>query len=320
MKKVRLENINFGYSKELILKDFNLEIPKGKLLGLLGSSGSGKSTTLSLIAGFNKPNSGKIYIGEEEVSNKKIEEREVGVVFQNYALFPNMTVYQNVAFGLEQTKQKDIKSRVEEILKEVDLLKYKDSYPNNLSGGQRQRVALARAVVMRPDVLLLDEPLSNLDVSLRYDMRILIKKIQTNYEITTLFITHDQEECFAISDIVAVMDKGEIVQIDTPNNVYTKPKNDFVANFVGVDNIFKKEEIGNFKFKFGIRSNHISFTDDNFDLADGKIVSKEYIKGRFLYEVDFNGKIIKILSYKQKEVDDLVNIKIDDKKIIELGE
>ncbi len=320
MKKVRLENINFGYSKELILKDFNLEIPKGKLLGLLGSSGSGKSTTLSLIAGFNNPNSGKIYIGEEEVSNKKIEEREVGVVFQNYALFPNMTVYQNVAFGLEQTKQKDIKSRVEDILKEVDLLKYKDSYPNNLSGGQRQRVALARAVVMRPDVLLLDEPLSNLDVSLRYDMRILIKKIQTNYEITTLFITHDQEECFAISDIVAVMDKGEIVQIDTPNNVYTKPKNDFVANFVGVDNIFEKEEIGDFKFKFGIRSNHISFTDDNFDLADGKIVSKEYIKGRFLYEVDFNGKIIKILSYKQKEVDDLVNIKIDDKKIIKLGE
>ncbi len=320
MKKVRLENINFGYSKELILKDFNLEIPKGKLLGLLGSSGSGKSTTLSLIAGFNKPNSGKIYIGEEEVSNKKIEEREVGVVFQNYALFPNMTVYQNVAFGLEQTKQKDIKSRVEEILKEVDLLKYKDSYPNNLSGGQRQRVALARAVVMRPDVLLLDEPLSNLDVSLRYDMRILIKKIQTNYEITTLFITHDQEECFAISDIVAVMDKGEIVQIDTPNNVYTKPKNDFVANFVGVDNIFEKEEMENFEFKFGIRSNHISFTDDNFDLGDGKIVSKEYIKGRFLYEVDFNGKIIKILSYKQKEVDDLVNIKIDDKKIIKLGE
>ncbi len=320
MKKVRLENINFGYSKELILKDFNLEIPKGKLLGLLGSSGSGKSTTLSLIAGFNKPNSGKIYIGEEEVSNKKIEQREVGVVFQNYALFPNMTVYQNVAFGLEQTKQKDIKSRVEEILKEVDLLKYRDSYPNNLSGGQRQRVALARAVVMRPDVLLLDEPLSNLDVSLRYDMRILIKKIQTNYEITTLFITHDQEECFAISDIVAVMDKGEIVQIDTPNNVYTKPKNDFVANFVGVDNIFEKEEIGNYDFKFGIRSNHISFIDDNFDLANGKIVSKEYIKGRFLYEVDFSGKIIKILSYKQKEIDDLVNLKIDDKKIIKLGE
>ncbi len=320
MKKVRLENINFGYSKELILKDFNLEIPKGKLLGLLGSSGSGKSTTLSLIAGFNNPNSGKIYIGEEEVSNKKIEEREVGVVFQNYALFPNMNVYQNVAFGLEQTKQSDIKLRVEEILKEVDLLKYKDSYPNNLSGGQRQRVALARAVVMRPDVLLLDEPLSNLDVSLRYDMRILIKKIQTNYEITTLFITHDQEECFAISDIVAVMDKGEIVQIDTPDNVYTKPKNDFVANFVGVDNIFKEGEIKKYPFKFGIRSKHISFTDDNFDLENGKVVSKEYIKGRFLYEVDFKGKIIKILSYKQKEINDLVNLRIDDKKIIKLGE
>ncbi len=320
MKKVRLENINFGYSKELILKDFNLEIPKGKLLGLLGSSGSGKSTTLSLIAGFNSPNSGKIYIGEEEVSNKKIEEREVGVVFQNYALFPNMTVYQNVAFGLEQTKQKDIRSRVEEILKEVDLLKYKDSYPNNLSGGQRQRVALARAVVMRPDVLLLDEPLSNLDVSLRYDMRILIKKIQTNYEITTLFITHDQEECFAISDIVAVMDKGEIIQIDTPDNVYTKPKNDFVANFVGVDNIFEENEIKNYGYKFGIRSKHISFTDDNFDLENGEVVSKEYIKGRFLYEVRFGKKIIKILSYKQKEINDLVNLKIDDKKIIKLGE
>ncbi len=320
MKKVRLENINFGYSKELILKDFNLEIPKGKLLGLLGSSGSGKSTTLSLIAGFNNPNSGKIYIGEEEVSNKKIEEREVGVVFQNYALFPNMNVYQNVAFGLEQTKQSDIKLRVEEILKEVDLLKYKDSYPNNLSGGQRQRVALARAVVMRPDVLLLDEPLSNLDVSLRYDMRILIKKIQTNYEITTLFITHDQEECFAISDIVAVMDKGEIVQIDTPDNVYTKPKNDFVANFVGVDNIFQEGEIKKYAFKFGIRSKHISFTDDNFDLENGKVVSKEYIKGRFLYEIDFKGKIIKILSYKQKEINDLVNLRIDDKKIIKLGE
>ncbi len=320
MKKVRLENINFGYSKELILKDFNLEIPKGKLLGLLGSSGSGKSTTLSLIAGFNNPNSGKIYIGEEEVSNKKIEEREVGVVFQNYALFPNMSVYQNVAFGLEQTKQSDIKLRVEEILKEVDLLKYKDSYPNNLSGGQRQRVALARAVVMRPDVLLLDEPLSNLDVSLRYDMRILIKKIQTNYEITTLFITHDQEECFAISDIVAVMDKGEIIQIDTPDNVYTKPKNDFIANFVGVDNIFKEGEIGKYAFKFGIRSKHISFTDDNFDLENGKVVSKEYIKGRFLYEIEFKDKIIKILSYKQKEINDLVNLKIDDKKIIKLGE
>ncbi len=320
MKKVRLENINFGYSKELILKDFNLEIPKGKLLGLLGSSGSGKSTTLSLIAGFNKPNVGKIYIGDEEVSKKKIEQREVGVVFQNYALFPNLTVYQNVAFGLEQTKQKDIKKRVEEILKEVDLLKFKETYPNNLSGGQRQRVALARAVVMRPDVLLLDEPLSNLDVSLRYDMRILIKKIQTNHKITTLFITHDQEECFAISDIVAVMDKGEIVQIDTPDNVYTKPKNDFVANFVGVDNIFKEDDIKNFSFKFGIRSKHISFTDDNFDLSYGKVISKEYIKGRFLYEIKFEKKVLKVLSYKQKEIGDLVNLKIDQKKIIKLGE
>lgn len=320
MKTVKLENVDFGYNEELILKNFNLEIPKGKLLGLLGSSGSGKSTTLSLIAGFNKLKKGNIYIGDEEVSNKKIEDREVGVVFQNYALFPNMTVFENVAFGLEQRKEKDISQKVDNILMEVNLLKFKDQYPVNLSGGQRQRVALARAVVLRPDVLLLDEPLSNLDVSLRYDMRVLIKKIQTKYEITTLFITHDQEECFAISDIVAVMDKGEIVQIDTPDNVYTKPKNDFVANFVGVDNIFYPNEIKKFKFKFGVRSKHISFTEEKADITKGIVVSKEYIKGRFLYEINIGEKLVKILSYKHKELNDEVNLKIAEDKIIKLGE
>jgi len=248
---VVLSNLRKTYEggKVVAVDNISLEIKDGEFFTFLGPSGCGKTTTLRIIAGFEYPDEGSVYLGNEDVTFKKPYERNTAMVFQNYALWPHMTVYENVAYGLKVRKvgEAEQKRRVREILELVKLSGMEDRYPSQLSGGQQQRVALARALVVQPSVLLLDEPLSNLDAKLRLEMREEIKKIQRGLKITSIYVTHDQEEAMSISDRVAVMNFGKIVQIGTPEELYFAPKELFVATFFGkpniLDGIYKGEGI-----------------------------------------------------------------------------
>ena len=229
------------------VNNFTFEIPDGKLIGLLGPSGCGKSTTLNLICGLQKPTSGKIFFGEDDVTDLPPENRGVGLVFQNYALYPHLTVKQNIIFPLQNLKGKDkltkaeMDSKAMEIARLVQIDELMDRKPSELSGGQQQRVAIARALVKMPRVLLLDEPLSNLDARLRLQTREEIKRIQNETGITTVFVTHDQDEAMSISDMIVVMKDGVVQQIGKPQEVYDEPVNLFVAKFLGTPpiNVFK---------------------------------------------------------------------------------
>ena len=234
--------------KEVVaVNDFNFEIPDGKLIGLLGPSGCGKSTTLYMISGLQKPTAGKIFFGEEDVTELSTENRGIGLVFQNYALYPHMTVMQNILFPLQNLKGKDKMSkqdmidRAYEAAKLVQIDELMERKPSELSGGQQQRVAIARALVKMPRVLLLDEPLSNLDARLRLQTREEIRRIQRETGITTVFVTHDQEEAMSISDMIVVMKLGVVQQIGKPQDVYDSPENLFVAKFLGTPpiNVFE---------------------------------------------------------------------------------
>lgn len=225
------------------VNDFNFEIEDGKLVALLGPSGCGKSTTLNLICGLHKPSEGKIFFGEDDVTNLPPESRGVGMVFQNYALYPHMTVKQNIIFPLENLKgsakltKAQMQEKACEIAKLVQIDELMDRKPGELSGGQQQRVAIARALVKMPKVLLLDEPLSNLDARLRLQTREEIRRIQSETKITTVFVTHDQDEAMSISDVIIVMNKGVVQQIGKPQKVYNSPENLFVAKFLGTPQI-----------------------------------------------------------------------------------
>ncbi len=315
MKNLVLKDITVSYDgKSNILENYNLEIKEGELLGLLGPSGSGKSTTLALIAGFINPCKGEVLLGEENIVNKKIEKRDLAIVFQSYALFPHLTIFDNIAFGLKQRKDLNYIKKVNNIIERVGLKGQENKYPKQLSGGQQQRVALARAVVVNPKILLLDEPLSNLDAKLRYEMRDLIREIQQEYKITTLFVTHDQEECFAISDKVAIMNGGEIVQEGKPQSIFTNPINSFVADFIGIENIITDDRGKSVAF----RSKDVSVTDDIGDFNDLIITNKIYIAGRFKYTLSSEGIKVVMLSYKDLDVDSKVNVVINKEKIMEL--
>jgi iron(III) transport system ATP-binding protein len=243
MNKVRVEaqNIAMGYGKNIVLRDINLAIEPGEFFALLGPSGSGKSTLLRLIAGFNQAISGRLLIDGVDVSRVPPWSRNVGMVFQNYALWPHMTVRENVAFGLEERKlpRNVIADKVRAALALVSLSDYADRRPSQLSGGQQQRVALARTIAIEPQVLLLDEPLSNLDAKLRVQMRNELRTLQRKLGITTIFVTHDQEEAMTTADRIAVMDEGVIQQIGTPMDLFDNPENRFVANFVGSINLLR---------------------------------------------------------------------------------
>lgn len=239
MAFVNLEGIRVSYDgKTDVLKDLQLSIEKGELVSLLGPSGCGKTTTLRIIAGLIEPNDGSFVVDQKDLTRVPVHKRNFGMVFQSYALFPHLTIRENVAFGLKLRKEnkQTIQEKVDQMLAITGLADFADRYPKQLSGGQRQRVALARALVIEPKLLLLDEPLSNLDAKLRVTMRIEIKRIQRQLGITTVFVTHDQEECFSISDKVAVMNKGVIEQFDTPEEIYKNPKTEFVARFIGFEN------------------------------------------------------------------------------------
>ena len=226
------------YGDFTALNGVSLDIREGEFFTLLGPSGCGKTTLLRMIAGFNSIEGGDFYFGDKRINDVPAHKRDIGMVFQNYAIFPHLSVRDNVAYGLKarHIPSNEIKPRVDEALKLVQISHLADRKPNELSGGQQQRVALARAFVIEPSVLLMDEPLSNLDAKLRVQMRSVIKKLQRRLGITTIYVTHDQEEALAISDRIAVMKDGHIMQIGTPNEIYAKPQNPFVAGFIGVSN------------------------------------------------------------------------------------
>lgn len=233
------------YGDNTIISDLSLDIKKGEFFTLLGPSGCGKTTLLRMIAGFNSIEGGDFYFGENRINDMDPAKRNIGMVFQNYAIFPNMTVEKNVAYGLKNRKlpKDEIKAKTDQFLKLMKIDEYRDRMPERLSGGQQQRVALARALAITPDVLLMDEPLSNLDAKLRVEMRTVIKEIQNNVGITTVYVTHDQEEAMAVSDRIAVMNAGDIQQIGTPKVLYQRPANLFVATFIGHTNVIDAELI-----------------------------------------------------------------------------
>ncbi len=235
MVKVRLENVTKRFGEVLAADDVNLTINDGEFFTFLGPSGCGKTTTMRIVAGLEYPTEGRVIYDDVDVTQLPSFRRNTGMVFQNYALWPHMTVRENVAYGLKVRKlpKAEVDSRVEDILELVHLGGMEERFPNQLSGGQQQRVALARVLVINPDILLLDEPLSNLDAKLRVEMREEIKDIQRRLGITTIYVTHDQEEAMAVSDRVAIQNHGKIMQVGTPQEVYNRPQNLFIATFIG---------------------------------------------------------------------------------------
>ena len=235
---ITIENAVKRFGNDTIINGLNLSIRPGEFFTLLGPSGCGKTTLLRMIIGFNTIEGGSFKINDQVINDIPTSKRNIGMVFQNYAVFPHMSVFDNVAFGLKNRKlpKQEIQKKVEDILKVVKIDHLKDRMPAKLSGGQQQRVALARAIVIEPQVLLMDEPLSNLDAKLRVEMRNAIRRIQQQIGITTVYVTHDQEEALAVSDRLAVMNNGVIQQINTPSRVYQRPSNQFVSNFIGLSN------------------------------------------------------------------------------------
>lgn len=240
-KCLELKDIKKAFSKEEVLKEISLSIEKGEFITLLGSSGCGKTTTLRIIAGLETPDSGQVFLDGKDVTALPPEARDVNTVFQNYALFPHMTVADNIGYGLKlkKTPKAEIKKRVSEMLELVQLPGYEKRKPSELSGGQKQRVAIARSLINNPKVLLLDEPLGALDLQLRRTMQLELKKLQKKLGITFIYITHDQEEAINMSDRIAVMNHGVFEQIGSPDEIYNHPKTSYVATFVGNANILK---------------------------------------------------------------------------------
>lgn len=237
---VELKNVTKRFGTNTVIDDLSLSIPQGSMVTLLGPSGCGKTTVLRLVAGLEKPTEGKMFIDGEDVTDRSIQQRDICMVFQSYALFPHMSLGDNVGYGLKMLghPKAEIKERVEEALEMVDLAGFGDRFVDQISGGQQQRVALARALILKPKVLLFDEPLSNLDANLRRSMREKIRELQQQFNITSLYVTHDQSEAFAVSDMVLVMNKGKIMQLGSPQELYRQPASKFMASFMGDANIF----------------------------------------------------------------------------------
>ena len=271
-----LTNLRKQYGDFVAVENTTLNVKKGEFLTFLGSSGCGKTTTLRMIAGFEDPTEGSILIGGKHAEHLPPNKREVNTVFQNYALFPHLTIRENIAFGLklQKVKKAEIKERVDNIIKLVKLEEHADKSPDQLSGGQKQRVAIARAIVNNPKVLLLDEPLGALDLKLRKEMQLELKQLQRELEITFIYVTHDQEEALTMSDRIVVMNKGRIEQVGTAHEIYERPQTKFEAQFIGETNLFEDVEIleknGN-DYVVAIGSEKVS-TDSMKDFKPGEKV------------------------------------------------
>lgn len=272
---VEIDNVNKIYGTNHVVKDLNLKVEEGEFLTLLGSSGCGKTTTLRMVAGFEEPTSGSIRVEGESIEEKQPYERNVNTVFQSYALFPHMTIFDNIAYGLKIKKvpKKEIGERVRKMMELVQLEGFEKRYPGQLSGGQKQRVAIARALINRPRVLLLDEPLGALDLKLRKQMQLELKRLQKKLNITFIYVTHDQEEALTMSDRIAIMHNGILDQIGTPTEIYEQPATKFVATFIGETNIFDGTilNIDGTKIGVNIENGHITGTGNDF--KEGEYIS-----------------------------------------------
>ena len=300
------------YGDFTALNGVSLNIKEGEFFTLLGPSGCGKTTLLRMIAGFNSIEGGDFYFGEKRINDVAAHKRDIGMVFQNYAIFPHLTVKENVAYGLKARKvgKQEMETRVSEALELVQISHLADRKPNELSGGQQQRVALARAFVIEPSVLLMDEPLSNLDAKLRVQMRTVIKKLQRRLGITTIYVTHDQEEALTLSDRIAVFNKGYIEQIGTPNEVYNHSATEFVCNFIGDINRLGEEvsrALGaDTKMHNYIRLEriHVNVPPKETDVVlEGRVESREYYGLYIKYYINLGSQVIKVI-----EKNDGINI------------
>lgn len=274
---INIENVVKKYENDTVIKGLSLDVKPGEFFTLLGPSGCGKTTLLRMIIGFNSIEGGNIKINGKVVNNIPANKRNIGMVFQNYAVFPHMSVANNVAFGLKNRKvpKDEIQKRVDSILRTVKIDHLKNRMPAQLSGGQQQRVALARAIVIQPEVLLMDEPLSNLDAKLRVEMRNAIKSIQNKIGITTVYVTHDQEEALAVSDRIAVMNSGVVQQIGKPKEIYQRPANLFVSTFIGLSNVLEGHVKGTGKHKtltFGNSGYEVGMENLADSVCDGQKV------------------------------------------------
>lgn len=274
---VEIKGVNKIYGDNHVVHDLNLTVYEGEFLTMLGPSGCGKTTILRMIGGFEEPTEGMIYLEGERVDTKEPFQRNVNTVFQSYALFPHMNIFQNIAYGLKMKKvsKSEMKERVEEILHLVQLNGFEKRYPSQLSGGQKQRVAIARALINRPKVLLLDEPLGALDLKLRKEMQIELKNLQKKLGITFIYVTHDQEEALTMSDRIAIMNQGYLDQLDTPETVYERPATRFVADFIGESNIFETviNKISGDTVNVGLEvGNALGLIDENFSVNMSEMV------------------------------------------------
>ncbi len=309
---VVLKNICKRFGDKTVIGDLDLEIKKGSLVTLLGPSGCGKTTVLRLVAGLEKPTSGQILIDGEDVTNTSIQHRDICMVFQSYALFPHMSLHENVGYGLKMLglSKEEVNKRVDEALRLVDLEGFGERFVDQISGGQQQRVALARALVLKPKVLLFDEPLSNLDANLRRNMRETIRDLQQRFNITSLYVTHDQAEAFAVSDTVIVMKDGDIMQQGTPTELYKHPSSMFMANFMGEANMFEGQfdgenidihgyqlptiknqvaDINAGKYQVGVRPEAILLAEEGEPCQQCQIKSIAYMGSMYEVLVDWQG-------------------------------
>lgn len=332
---IKLEDISKTFihkikGKVKAVDNVSLKIKPGELLTLLGPSGCGKTTTLRMIAGFEQPDKGLIYLGEENVTNLMANQRKIGFVFQNYALFPHLSIYGNIAYGLKVkgVPRSEERKQVNEVLNLVGLKGYESQFPNQISGGEQQRVALARAIVIKPKVLLLDEPLSNLDAKLRVYTRLEIRRLQKSLGMTSVYVTHDQEEAMAISDRIAIMNHGKIIQIGSAEKLYYEPNSEFVSKFIGRINAIPAEvqevngdyvflTVFNKKYKIPkianpnlkknqkvdifIRPEFINLTKEmKEDQIKGKIIEKTFLGEKVDFILEVNGNRLSVTSYEPK--------------------
>jgi len=326
---IELKNISKSFGDNVILENFDFKVKKDEFLTILGPSGCGKTTILRLIGGFEEPDEGQILFNGEDITNKEAYERRINTVFQKYALFPHMNVFDNIAFGLKIKKmdKKVIKEKVSEVLKLVNLSGFENREIESLSGGQQQRIAIARALVNEPDVLLLDEPLGALDLKLRQAMQIELKRIQKSVGITFIYVTHDQEEALSMSDTVVVLNNGEIQQMDSPINIYNEPKNAFVADFIGESNIIKGRMLEDFRVRFldydfpcvdkGFRANEdvevvvrpedVLLVDENYQI-EGTVTSLVFKGVHYEMTVDIDGYSMLVQSTEKREVGEKTGI------------
>lgn len=317
-----INNVVKKYGDKVIIDGLSLNIKKGEFFTLLGPSGCGKTTLLRMIIGFNSVEGGEILVNDEKINDKPVNKRNMGMVFQNYAIFPHMSVKDNVAFGLKNRNIKDeeLNKRVDSILDTVKIKNLKDRMPDQLSGGQQQRVALARAIVIHPDVLLMDEPLSNLDAKLRVEMRNAIKLIQQDIGITTVYVTHDQEEALSVSDRIAVMNHGHIQQVGTPVEIYERPLNVFVSTFIGTSNILKVAlHIENDKYLLDFGENYREEIDTLVRGLESKEVLVSIRPNEFLIDSD-EGISGKVINYMFLGMHIHYFIELKDKSIVEVIE